>query len=125
VDTWRPGDGNERIAISNLTYGLLKYFHKKGLSYTIPYAEGLSLDQRAFGPAVAKGLFETDSKIWYMTELGHTYVAHFEGRSAWKEHQSRSFSHYIEVRREVAALRKRKKQQGKAGLRLVARSATA
>lgn len=119
MDKYVPRD-SETLRMSNLQYGLFKWFYKRGLSFTLPFEDGLKLDQRAFGPAVARGIFETDGIVWWMTEAGRTFVEHYERRTPWKQTTGQNWSHYIKVRRTVEAIRRGKRSR----LSLV-RSATA
>lgn len=90
---------NDHLVISNMQYALLKHFHKRGLNYTISLEKALLLDQRSFGPAVARGLFACDGEVVYMTEEGHAFVEHYEGRTPWKSTAGQQFSHYIKAMR--------------------------
>lgn len=102
----------ETLRISNLTYGLLKWFYNEGDFKSCERDEALFIDQRVFGPATAKGLLACDGTVWYLTEAGRIFVDNFENRNAWKDHASRNFSHYIKIRRaQLEIVRKRSGRQ--------------
>jgi hypothetical protein len=98
LDKYTPKE-NDRLILSNNQYALLKHFHRRGINYTIPIEKALLLDQRSFGPAVARGLIACDGSVVYMTEQGHTFVEHYEQRNPWKSSPSQRFSHYIKAMR--------------------------
>lgn len=92
------------IQTSNLYRGMLREFYnfKTGTHYTVEHDEAKRIDQRVFGPAVARGLIASDGHIWYITEVGINFVKANETRSAWKENYSDNFSHYIHVARMIS-----------------------
>ena len=108
---YKPSDQPHRLVLSNMQYALLKEFHNKGGRYTVKREEALLLDQRCFGPAVARGLLAFDGHIWYMTEEGHEFMKAYEGRTAWKDTPSREFSHYIKILRMVTNRPDRRKKR--------------
>lgn len=94
------------ITNSNLMRGLLKdfYNHRSGIRKSFTAEEGRFFDQRVFGPAVGRGLIAFDGHVWSITDVGVNYVQANENRSAWKDHASRDFSHYIKAMRMFTGL---------------------
>lgn len=89
---------DEHLVLSNNQYGLLNYFYKRGVGYEgLKKDEALLLDQRSFGPAVAKGLLSFDGRVFRMTEDGRTFMKNYQTRDPWKEKPSKQFSHYIKI----------------------------
>lgn len=101
MEQYKPSDEPHRLILSNMQYGLLKEFYKGGTRYTVKREEALLLDQRSFGPAVARGLLAFDGHVWYMTEAGRSFMSSYETRTPWKDEPSREFSHYIKAMRMV------------------------
>ena len=101
MEFYKPSDDDrpERLVLSNMQYGLLRWFYNRGHCKVVPESEALLLDQRSFGPAVARGLLAYDGKVWYMTEAGRVFMQRYEGRDPWKETHSRQYSHYIKAMR--------------------------
>lgn len=106
-----PGAKHQRVIMSGMQLGLLRAFHKRGVDYTISYEEAHLLDQRCFGPAVARGLLAYDGQVFYMTDTGHQYLEEFETKQPWKGTPSREFSHYIDVARMVHSINKPRKRR--------------
>lgn len=94
-----PGGKNQRTIMSGMQLGLLRAFHKKGVDYTVAYDEAHLLDQRSFGPAVARGLlaFDQEGDCFYLSDAGHVFLEEFETKKPWKEHPSKEFSSYIDI----------------------------
>jgi hypothetical protein len=127
MEKWKPAaEGTiQTIRMSNLTYGMLRHFYKKGLDYKVPEKEARYIDQRAFGPAFARGLFdfgvsENGESYYYMTLEGRKFVEEYERRDAWKESPSKEFSHWIRASRHIAKLRR---AASKNNLRMIKASA--
>jgi hypothetical protein len=103
MDLYKPSADNEaqRLVLSSMQYGLLKWFYKKGESFMLSKEEALRLDQRSFGPAVARGLINMTRDGFYMSPAGRIFVERYETRSPLKQTISRSFSHYIQFNRSL------------------------
>ena len=101
MEFYKPSDEPQRLVLSNMQYGLLKEFYKGGMRYTVKKDEALLLDQRSFGPAVARGLLAFDGHVWYMTEEGRDFMKSYESRTPWKDDPSREFSHYIKAMKMI------------------------
>jgi hypothetical protein len=95
VELYKPSEQPQRLVLSNMQYGLMRWFYNRGHYKTVSEKEARFLDQRSFGPAVAKGLLAFDGAIWYITEAGIAFMEQFERRDPWKEQASRQYSHYI------------------------------
>lgn len=108
---YKPKD-NDTLRCSNLKLGLMRDFYNKGHYKTYPVDEGLFADQRVFGPCEAQGLIANDGRVWYITEAGIAWWEHMNGRTAWKDHASRAFSHYIKIQRTRTKLELVKKGPG-------------
>lgn len=121
METYKPSAEPHRLVLSNTQYALLKEFYNKGLSYRVDEKQAKFLDQRSFDPAYARGLFAWDGSGFYMTLAGRAFVESYEGRTAWKEHSSNQFSHYIKTLRVVRANsgRFRREAHRQAGVRAV------
>ena len=95
---------NGTIRCSNLMFACVSWFWNNGQLRSCKLDEALFIDQRVFGPAQARGLIAHDGTIWFITEPGVAWVKNFLSRSAWKDHASRNFSHWIKVRRSQLKL---------------------
>jgi hypothetical protein len=90
---------NETLRCSNLMYGMMSWFYNGGHYKSCKLDEAKRIDQRVFGPAVAKGLIEQDGPMWRITLAGVQWMKSFHSRDAWKENTSRDFSVYVKVQR--------------------------
>jgi hypothetical protein len=97
MELYKPSDRPERLVLSNMQYGLLKWFYNRGQLRTCDENEGLFLDQRSFGSAVARGLLAFDGAVWKLTQAGIEFLKHYEGREPWKETASRQYSHWVKI----------------------------
>lgn len=93
----------ETLKASSLRYGLLREIRGK----TVKREEAKFIDQRTFGPAYAAGLIGFDGTVFFLSESGDAWLKSFEGKSAWKETESRDFSHLVKFHRTRLHLIKR------------------
>jgi hypothetical protein len=104
MELYKPSDKPERLVLSNMAYGLLKWFYNGGRLRTCTVDEGLFLDQRSFGPAVARGLLASDGSVWKLTHAGVEFLKRYESREPWKETASRQYSHWVKIQKHKAHL---------------------
>jgi hypothetical protein len=115
----------ERLLISNFQLGLLNWFYNRGHERTCSIDEGLLLDQRQFGPAVARGLLDNDGSIWYLTQAGLDFIKQYTSQEPWKDSPSRQFSHYIHIQRSKLKLVSKPKRRGPDVTRPITRARSA
>lgn len=111
LERYDPKAKNKRASLSGMQLGLLREFYSKGVDYTIEHDQALLLDQRCFGPAVARGLLAFDGEVFYMTVNGHKFIEDFESKKPWKEMPSRQFSHYIGMLKMAHSISKPRKRR--------------